>query len=153
MAFRAATLERVYAAVPAARGARPVEISRAIGDLSVVTVRHALRALVEAGRVTFDGPDCRRLYRRVAAARARRSAMKRPTIVQREWLRTADAIEGTLHARWPVSGIAVDRRMIERVVEQDWARPYGDGWCITPAGRLVGGAQVRRRDFGGKGKR
>ena len=33
-------------------------------EWTLVTTRHAMRDLVAAGRVTFDGPDGSRLYRR-----------------------------------------------------------------------------------------
>lgn len=60
-----ATLDKVFAAVPSQPpGERPVEISRRVGDRSRTTVRHALRDLVIAGLVEFEGPDCMRRYRR-----------------------------------------------------------------------------------------
>lgn len=47
----------------------PKTIHAALGEGSRVTVKHALIDLVAEGRVTFEGPDGRRLYR-VAPAKA-----------------------------------------------------------------------------------
>lgn len=43
----------------------PRQIHKRMGRWSVITVRHALRQLVDAGRVTFSGEDSHRRYRRV----------------------------------------------------------------------------------------
>lgn len=61
-------LAQVEAALPAAApGLPPRLIHRRMQEWSPVTVRHALRLLVQAGRAMAEGPECRRLYRRSAA--------------------------------------------------------------------------------------
>jgi predicted carbohydrate-binding protein with CBM5 and CBM33 domain len=56
-------IEAVFAVLRDEGEPRCIIAARAHGYMPV-TVGHALRALVQQGRATFDGPDCRRLYRR-----------------------------------------------------------------------------------------
>ena len=65
--FSPALLDEVAAALPAGEGLRPAEIHARVGRWSPVTIRHALRQLVDDGRATFTGPDCQRRYRRAEA--------------------------------------------------------------------------------------
>ena len=61
-----ATVAQVEAALPYdAPGLRPRDVHERVGCWSRITTRAALRCLVEEGRATFDGPDGKRLYRRV----------------------------------------------------------------------------------------
>jgi hypothetical protein len=62
MSISQATLDHVLAAVPPAPGkpVRDIHTTRGIG--SVITTRHALRALVGSGLVSFTGPDSQRRY-------------------------------------------------------------------------------------------
>lgn len=69
MQFRPATLDEICRAVPVdGSGDRPNEIHRRLGKWSLITVRHAMRLLTAEGRVTFEGPDCQRRYRRIGSA-------------------------------------------------------------------------------------
>lgn len=45
----------------------PKQVHERMGQWAIVSVRHALRQLVEEGRATFSGPDGERQYRRNAA--------------------------------------------------------------------------------------
>lgn len=60
-----ALLDEVAAALPTGDGLQPAEIHARVGRWSAVTIRHALRQLVDEGRATFTGPDTRRRYCRV----------------------------------------------------------------------------------------
>lgn len=64
----ARTLRDVEAILPLERGITPAEAHRRLGCWALITVRHALAELVGAGRVTADGPNGYKTYRRVAAA-------------------------------------------------------------------------------------
>lgn len=46
-------------------GKTPKQIHDALGLWALVSIRHALRQLVEEGRATFTGTHCNRLYRKV----------------------------------------------------------------------------------------
>lgn len=58
-------MAEVEAVLPVRFGEPPKRIHAALGKWSIISVRHALRQLVEAGRATYDGPDGARYYRRV----------------------------------------------------------------------------------------
>lgn len=47
-------------------GLTPAQVHARMAEWSLITVRHALRQLVEEGRAAFTGPNQSRLYRRVA---------------------------------------------------------------------------------------
>jgi len=60
-----AILDAVEAVLPLAGGLKPKDVHARVGRWAPVTIRHALRQLVAAGRAAYDGRDGRRLYRRV----------------------------------------------------------------------------------------
>lgn len=59
---KAANLDRVEAAVIRLESARPSELAAVIHDMALVSVRHALRELVGAGRVSRVGAPGRFHY-------------------------------------------------------------------------------------------
>lgn len=58
-------LDDCYGALLPTQGLPPKIIVERVGYGAIVSVRHALRQLVDDGRATFTGPDCSRLYRKV----------------------------------------------------------------------------------------
>lgn len=63
-----AVLNAVEAALSDREGRTPRQVGLRVDDLARTTIRHALAQLVADGRATFEGPDTRRLYRRVTRA-------------------------------------------------------------------------------------
>lgn len=59
-------LENIFSAIPAYGGA-PKDIWGRMDRWSLITVRHGLRELVDAGCVRFEGEDGARVYFRVTA--------------------------------------------------------------------------------------
>jgi len=57
-------MDDVERCLSSAFGMAPIVIHERLGMWSPVSVRHALRQLLEEGRVSFTGPNNRRLYRR-----------------------------------------------------------------------------------------
>lgn len=61
-------MAEVEAVMPVSQpGMTPGELHGRVGQWAPVTVRHALRQLVEEGRATFTGGHCRRTYWRCGA--------------------------------------------------------------------------------------
>ncbi len=63
MSLREETLQEVEA-VLGYEGQSPAAVHARVGCWSRATIINALRELVAQNRATFDGADCRRLYRR-----------------------------------------------------------------------------------------
>ena len=64
--FSSIYLALVEAALPPIGGATPQQLYRVIDVGALRSVRYALSDLVKAGRVSFEGEPCKRLYRRAA---------------------------------------------------------------------------------------
>jgi hypothetical protein len=67
--FSRTLLDAVEAALPPfGRGQAPQDIARRVDGYALVTVRHALRDLVNSSRAVFTGPDSQRRYSLPASA-------------------------------------------------------------------------------------